>query len=133
MANNNQFRNSFAKRIDKSKNKVDLYIKRFVTKLDLKLVESSPVKTGTFKANWMFGNGLVNSATIVSTTPANNSQAINSIKVNGQVLYLSNSLPYAMALERGHSKIQAPQGIARIAIIEMQSEANKIGAELRLL
>jgi len=132
MANNNQFRNSFAKRIDKSKNKVDLYIKRFVTKLDLKLVESSPVKTGTFKANWMFGNGLVNSATIISTTPADNSQKINSIKINGQILYLSNSLDYAGALERGHSK-QTPLGIARIAIIEMQSEANSIGAELRLL
>jgi len=132
MANNNQFRNSFAKRIDKSKNKVDLYIKRFVTKLDLKLVESSPVKTGTFKANWMFGDGVVNRATIISTTPSDNSQEINSIKVNGQIIYLSNSLPYAGELERGSSK-QAPQGIARLTIIEMQSEANSIGAELRLL
>ena len=132
MANNNQFRNSFEKRIDKSKGKFDLFFKKFVVEVDTRLVSKSPVDTGRFKANWMVGNGVVNSATTQSLSPANNSQEINSIKVNGQIIYLSNSLPYAGELERGSSK-QAPQGIARLTIIEMQPVANKIGAELRLL
>lgn len=132
MANNDRFRARFAKRIEKAKGKFELFIKKLVVDIDASLVLKSPVDTGRFKANWVVGNGFVNTTTTESLQAANNEPLINSIKVNGQTIYLTNSLPYANRLEYGWSK-KAPQGMVRITLVEVQSIARQIGVELRAM
>lgn len=132
MANNDRFRARFAKRIEKAKGKFELFIKKLVVDIDASLVLKSPVDTGRFKANWVVGNGFVNTTTTEGLQAANNEPLINSIKVNGQTIYLTNSLPYASRLEYGWSK-QAPAGMVRITLVEVQSIARQIGVELRAM
>jgi hypothetical protein len=76
------------------------------------------------------GNGSINTSTTESLQAANNSNEISSIKVNGQTIFITNSLPYAQRLEYGWSK-QAPLGVVRITAVEFQSIARQVGAELR--
>lgn len=130
--NNDRFRARFAKRIEKAKGKFELFVKKLAVDIDASLVLKSPVDTGRFRANWVVGNGSVNSMTKESFQAANNAPVINSLKVNGQTIYITNSLPYANRLEYGYSK-QAPAGMVRITLVEVQSMARRIGAELRTL
>jgi hypothetical protein len=130
MALNDRFRAKFAKRINKSKNKFELFVQKMVLEMDKRLVLRSPVDTGRFRANWVVGNGSVNHSTKESFIAADNSIEINSLKVNGQVIYLTNSLPYANRLEYGWSK-QAPGGMTRLTAIEASQIARKVGIEVR--
>lgn len=128
--NNDRFRARFAKRIEKAKGKFELFVKKLSVDIDASLVLKSPVDTGRFRANWVVGNGSVNTMTKDSFQAANNAPVINSLKVNGQTIYITNSLPYANRLEYGYSK-QAPAGFVRITLAEVNSMANKIGVSLR--
>lgn len=132
MATNDRFRARFSKRIEKAKGKFELFIKKLAVDIDASLVLKSPVKSGRFQNNWVVGNGFINTTTTEQTSGINNEPLINSIKVNGQTIYLTNSLPYAKRLEYGWSK-QAPAGMVRITLVEVQSIARQIGVELRAM
>ena len=130
MALNDKFRARFKKRIEKSKDKTELFVKKLAVEIDARLVAKSPVDTGRFKANWVVGNGYVNSETFERVVAPSNATAINAINVNGQTIYMTNSLPYAKRLEMGYSG-QAPAGMVGITLVEVNSIANKIGVQLR--
>ena len=130
MTRNDRFRESFKKRIEKSKGKPELFVKKLCVEIDKRLVDKSPVDTGRFRANWMVGNGLVNTAISGRLSAPSNALLINTIKVNGQVIYMTNSLPYAQRLETGYSG-QAPAGMVGITLVEINSIAMKIGVSLR--
>ena len=130
MATNDRFRASFGKRINKTQSKLKNVMSRVIVAIDAKLVEVSPVDTGRFKANWVLGNGAINTATNQSTTPANNEGAIMSIKFNGQTVYLSNSLPYAQRLDDGSSK-QAPLGVISLALMQSDSIIRAAAAQVK--
>lgn len=129
--NNDKFRAKFAKRIEKSKGKTEQFVKDLCVEIDKRLVDRSPVDTGRFKSNWLLGNGQVNSETFERFTAPPNEPLINSIKVNGQTIYITNALPYAKRLETGYSQSQAPFGMVGITLAEVNSMANKIGIALR--
>lgn len=131
--NNDRFRNAFKKRIDKTKNKLDTFVKNLAVDIDQSLVLKSPVDTGRFKGNWVLGNGSVNASTLETTSPANNEAEINSLNINGQIIYITNSLPYAYRLEYESWSNQAPSGFVRITMAEVNSMAKQIGAELKLV
>lgn len=42
------------------------------------------------------------------------------------VHYIANNVPYAMALENGHSRLQAPQGIYGLAMLDAVNAARSI-------
>ena len=132
MANNDKFRASFAKRINKSKGKFELFVQKLAVEIDKRLVFRSPVDTGRFRANWVVGNGSINGNTKESFTAANNSIEINSIKVNGQIIYITNSLPDANRLEYGYSE-QAPQGMVRITAVEANQIARQFGIQVKAI
>jgi hypothetical protein len=140
MANNDKFRASFKARIEKTKGKTELFVKKLIVDIDKAFVQASPVDLGTFKRNWMIGNGVINTTTVEAVSGASKGQyeaynlaVITSLKVNGQVIYITNSLPYAKRLEDGYSRTQAPLGIVKVRIAELNTMANKIAAELRLV
>ena len=75
---------------------------------------------GRFRNNWMFGQGQENTATNNGTDPSG-AGTLNRLTAQiqaaqvGSVWYITNSLPYARALEYGHST-QAPAGMVRLTV-----------------
>lgn len=137
--NNDKFRRSIANKINKAKSKHGLFVQRYVMELQSAVIEKTPVDTGMLHWNWFIGNGLINTTTEEhqgtnrSGAIARNNRVIESIKVNGQVIYLSNSLPYAYRIEYEGWSNQAPAGMLRISLIESESIARKIGLEVKNL
>jgi hypothetical protein len=132
MATNDRFRASIKRRIEKSKGKTELFVKKLLVDIDASLVAKSPVDTGRFIANWILGNGSVYQSTYERFDASNNAPIISGLKVNGQVIYITNSLPYANRLEYGYSD-QATDGMVRLTLAEVNSMANKIAVSLRMV
>jgi len=78
---------------------------------------------GRFRANWQIGVGTMNTTTTEDTdksgsaTLARIKGVADGLKA-GQVVVISNSLPYAQRLEVGWSK-QAPQGMVRLTVADL--------------
>ena len=98
---------------------------------DAKYWQSPPPKGyvgGRFRANWQYGDGVINSKTTediqAQDFTSNEAAAAGTgltAKVDkeaaGKIHYLTNSLPYAEALERGHSR-QAPFDMVGVTTLE---------------
>ncbi len=102
---------------------------QFVRKIALELLKKvtmkSPVDTGRFRANWMVGIGGADETTTDSTV--NDAMMRGSIVLTAyralKQIHISNNLPYAAALEHGHS-LRAPLGVAEISVAEMEEHFN---------
>lgn len=117
-----------SKFIDKAKGQEQLVIRKICLELFNKVILKSPVDTGRFRANWNASinypdKSVSNSLDKTGTgTIAKNSAIISNFTVNDNSIYLTNNLPYAYRLEfEGWSK-QAPQGMARISVMEIASK-----------
>ena len=87
----------------------------------------SPVDTGRFRGNWNVAldvkSGAVDYSLSYADWPASDQaarQSINAFTIKNNGIWISNNLPYARRLEFGWSK-QAPAGMVRITMIEVQS------------
>ena len=84
------------------------------------IVLKTPVDTGRARANWMISEGSPQVATVLGTqAPATPSPM--DFK-GGSRIFITNSLPYIVPLEYGHSK-QAPAGMVRVTLAEVQAQA----------
>lgn len=151
-ANNDKFRRGMKASIDKSKDKLGIAIRRFILEANNRMIMRSPVGNpdlwsspapsgyvgGTFKGNWMVGDGRINTST--SNQPSTsrygqianyNMADINGIKINGQTVYITNSLPYSRRLEYDEWSKQAPMGMVRVTIAELKPIMTKIALEVR--
>ncbi len=90
---------------------------------------------GHLRANWFVSIGVDNRA----TTPAKDKSGDTSIGRGTAVImssdatkgvYIKNNLPYAMPVEYGHSQVQAPAGMVRVTMAEVQVFIQKAIAEL---
>lgn len=82
-----------------------------------KITLGTPVDTGRARANWFVAEGAPRVETTEATTPQNHA----AVKLTGKsVIFVTNSLPYIVPLEYGHSK-QAPYGMVRRAIAEVKA------------
>lgn len=89
---------------------------------------------GSFRANWMFGNGAIDYSTIDSTNSSDSIQALNSGMLNfhlGDTVYFTNSQPYAQRLEYDGHSTQAPKGIVRPAVQLFKSTVKKEAAKIK--
>lgn len=91
---------------------------------------------GRFKNNWQVGLGAINSAQVDQPDSSGSSSmsraqtALGDLKL-GQVIFVSNNLPYAWKLEfAGHSK-QAPNGMARLALQNTSQAIAKAARSVR--
>jgi hypothetical protein len=48
--------------------------------------------------------------------------SVNAIPLSGQKIFLTNALPYAIRLENGWSKTQAPQGMVKLSLAEITAK-----------
>ena len=131
---------------DKTKRKMDAVVRSFVLEIGSTLVQESPVGDpkkwsaefvtaatklgwigegyvgGRFKGNWQYGFRAAPDGdleTIDKSGDASNARieiGVHSSPAAG-VHYLVNNLPYAQALEDGHSG-QAPTGVVSLTMIE---------------
>ena len=83
-----------------------------------RLIERSPIDTGRFKSNYFYG--LVSPDT--RSNDRTNVRVLNNldelpIEAAGYSHFITNSLPYAPALEAGYSR-QAPKGMFGLTALE---------------
>ena len=93
------------------------------------------VWTGRYRSNWTIGVGAPNTSTQqVSGRPgapaAPPSQpALPGLQL-GQIVYLTNSLPYSGRIEHGHSR-KAPRGVVGPVVAELKQELGEIVRNIR--
>ena len=91
------------------------------------VVMKSPVDTGRFRGNWNGGIGSQDLSVSDSTdkgvgaTLSSGTSEIDGVE-DLTVVWITNNLPYALALEHGHSK-QAPAGMVALTFAELETQA----------
>ena len=112
--------------------KQERVVKSSLIQLGNEMEFKSPVDKGTFKSAWIGAIG--SPKEFVSKDSARDAVGSLSAMLGGfqvgQVFYYTNSMPYAVKLEYGHSE-QAPGGMVRLtarrwpAIVNAQIKANQ--------
>lgn len=122
---------------DKTSAKANAVVRKIVIDVGTALVLKSPVGDadywqhpapagyvgGRFRANWQYGFNAPVLATSEKVDPegaATIQTIVGKVKADaaGEVHYITNSLPYAQAIEIGHSHRQAPQGVVGLTVLE---------------
>ena len=82
-----------------------------------KIIRRTPVDTGRLRSNWY--SSINAPVSTVDGSGEGFSQTAEKLKL-GDAAYFVNNLPYAKAIERGHSQDQAPHGMVRVTIVEFE-------------
>jgi hypothetical protein len=117
MSNGDAFVASLLAWTHKTDEELNIIVRKIVFGVFYNIVMGSPVDTGRFIGNWQIGLGVIPQGTLDALVKDKTFQAaIGSDKLSsakaGGVIFIANNLPYALALEYGHSQ-QAPQGMVR--------------------
>ncbi|ACT50867.1 hypothetical protein [Methylovorus glucosotrophus] len=141
--NNDQFRMDIAKAIEKAKQKQELFVQKVVLEIFTRVVIKSPVSTGRFRANWHISDGpytYVDDKTDKQPYGAapgfdNVLQADRQIAgmLKLSVVYILNALPYAKKLEYEGWSDQAPAGMVRVTLAEINTIINNAAFEVKSL
>jgi len=128
------FSDDLAKFEAKTSEKLDLAVRKIALELFSRVILKSPVDTGRFRGNWQVAIGALPNGTLeledrTGQATISAATARTAGVEAGDVIYLTNNLPYAQRLEEGYSQ-QAPAGMVALTIQEFQAIANEIGLEL---
>lgn len=112
----------------------DKVVRQVTLEVASRVIVRSPVDTGRFRGNWRLGVGGPATGTTEVTDKdggATNGAIAAALpaKAAGTVLYLQNNLPYAWALEHGHSK-QAPSGMVGLTVLEFSAIVDKAAGDI---
>lgn len=129
-----------SKAIEKAKDHQKLVAKKIMIDLFSSVIEKSPVGNpelwkepkkgyvgGRFRANWNVAYGSPDTSTTkdVDTSGTQSisrmEKKVGSYEFNDGSVFLSNSLPYSLRLEYDSWSKQAPAGMVRISLIEIQN------------
>lgn len=113
----------------KAKGDTQEIVRKVAIDVATKVVLRSPVDTGRFRANWITTLDAPATDVLADLDPSGSTAigaAVSAVSdaALGQTIYIANNLPYARALEDGHSK-QAPQGMVALTAIEFQQFVDK--------
>ena len=119
---------------DKAEARMTLAVRKIAMSVFREVILMSPVDTGRFKGNWQVAINSIPQGTleINDTTGMVSISKADAAALQlqaGESIYLVNNLPYARALEYGHSK-QAPAGMVRITVRRWKSIVEEIGRSL---
>lgn len=117
----------------KAGGRLDTVLRRSVLEMTRDIVRKTPVDTGHARSNWFWGVYQVtstDSAMSKNGAPsiARSNDFARSLRAGG-VVYLTNNLPYIMALEFGSSQ-QAPAGMVRTTVSRWQSIVDRAARAL---
>lgn len=118
--------------VNGSKDKIDRVVKDSTQVLFKNVITETPIDEGTARGNWQTSVGQPKTGTIDRVGADAAIAEVNAVVPDeaGQVVYLSNNLPYIRKLEYGHSQ-QAPGGMVRVnaakwpQIVQEQAAKNK--------
>ena len=135
--------------IAKAKENTETLVRETVIGLGERIVERTPVGNpslwesppppgyvgGRARANWQYG---FNSPPQGALDDIDKSGVVSLGRISkgakgspaAGIHYIANNLPYAQALENGHST-QAPSGMVRLAVVDMQGIVAEIVAGLK--
>lgn len=85
------------------------------------VIVSSPVDSGAFRGNHRVSVGSVDTTANLSATSNPLQKGLATISSGGgigKIVYISNSLPYALRLENGYSQ-QAPLGVYSLSFMNI--------------
>lgn len=108
---------------------VDASLREIIFEVAGSLIRMSPVDSGRFRGNWQFSLMTPDNSTSLNVDPTG-TETLGRIVAEagaftaGQVAYITNSLPYAIPLEYGHST-QAPGGMVRVTLARFQEIVNE--------
>lgn len=98
-----------------------------------RLMEKTPVDTGRARGNWNVKRKKPDHSTSDNTdqtvTLTKGEATIDGFELSKEALYLSNGLPYIERLENGYSA-QAPEGMAKLTVRELQPVAQRIARQV---
>lgn len=112
--------------IGKVDQKLNLFVRKVALDMFTRISQRTPVLTGRAVTNWMVAKGtpITISTTDADPTGTQAMQAAMSVfatydwKVDANI-FITNSVPYIMPLEHGHSK-KAPNGMVKVTVAEFQ-------------
>ena len=113
---------------DKTEKNGDKIFRGTVIGLFSKIIKRTPVKTGRLRGNWQTD---INKPKVGEVSRLGQGAALSEVVSEagkarlGDSIYMVNNLPYAKAIEEGHSKIQAPVGMVRVTLIEFERELKR--------
>lgn len=120
----------------KAKERADQVVRQVSLEVATRVIARSPVDTGRFRANWRIAVGGPATGQLEAFDKSDEGQdTANRLAgelprgVAGQRVYLTNNLPYAWALETGHSK-QAPIGMVAITVLEFNAIVDNVAQGL---
>lgn len=148
-AGGNNFSLQLGAFVQKAKANAHEAVRKIVLEFGTRLVYRSPVGDptlwshkappgyigGRFRANWQYGHNTVPVDELIDIDPSGQ-VTIDKIasqipaQAAGGVHILVNNLPYAEALENGHST-QAPAGMVHLTVIEFQQAVNTAVAGMK--
>jgi len=118
--------NQWDKIEDKNKKKMLDVSRRAMFTIARNIIKRSPVLTGRFRNNWFPQLGSPSTEMTDSAdksggiVTAATQKTVNDVRF-GHVFYFINNLPYALALEYGHSKVKAPAGMVRVSLADYKN------------
>ncbi len=99
--------------------RLELEVRRLVLRVLRRLIERTPIgigiNAGRLRRSWKIGVNEINAA--ISLGTIEDAPALPAWKL-GDIIYITNSLPYAIGIEYGHSA-QAPTGIVFVTVAEI--------------
>lgn len=128
------FADDVAKWSAKTQAKIETAFRKISLDVFTEVILMSPVDEGTFRGNWQCAIGNVPQGTLDLTDPSGTATIakvdaeVLGLKA-GQTIFLVNNLPYAQALEYGHSQ-QAPGGMIRLTVQRWKPIVEAVGREL---
>lgn len=121
----NGFSLDISKWAEQTQSDIALVVRKTALDMFSRIVMRSPVDTGRFRNNWNVSIGKPVSDTNDGLDPSGGKSigkiaGVTASYKLGDVIWMSNGLPYAWRLETGWSK-QAPVGMVGVTVQETQS------------
>lgn len=116
------------------RNSGDRFVRAFVLETDRRLILKTPVDKGIARNNWNVSRGSIDRGTREEASKQgqdalNDGVAMVARIKGGDLIYVTNSLPYIPELEGGSSQ-QAPNGMVAVTAAELRPLAGEIAAKV---
>tara|TARA_R110000765_G_scaffold141381_3_gene242249 strand:+ start:693 stop:1079 length:387 start_codon:yes stop_codon:yes gene_type:complete len=123
-----QFSSDLSRFADQIEGGMAVFRRRVILGLKEKVERKTPVDTGRLRASWAASD-----STPSTYAPSKGASGLGPIEGSFSeafdISYLVSNLPYAAVIEFGGSK-QAPQGMVRVSLAELETELEATFGEL---
>jgi hypothetical protein len=116
------FSSDISKFADKAKLSNERAAVAVCSKVTSLVIDKTPVLSGRLRGNWFASIDSYNDSTSEDRTGSDalSDGLSKAQKASGHIFTLSNNLNYAYRIEfLGHSKVKAPNGMARVSVAEV--------------